>query len=110
MRCGGLEMAEFPSQADHDIAERANVAWGQAINGPHVAVLAAQMARREGFAAGLMAGARTLWKDADDFRAQADESRRVVDAGAYRLAADILHAWGNGLEIQANNPPAGVPA
>lgn len=32
-------------QADYDVAEKANVAWGRAINGPHVAVLAAQMAR-----------------------------------------------------------------
>lgn len=35
------------TQADYDIAARANVAWGQAINGPHVAVLAAAMARIE---------------------------------------------------------------
>ncbi len=33
------------TQADYDIAERANEAWGRAINGPHVAVLAAVMGR-----------------------------------------------------------------
>lgn len=49
--------ASVPSADDHAIAERANVEWGRAINGPHVAVLAAQMARQEGYAQGLAAAA-----------------------------------------------------
>lgn len=35
-----------PNESDYEVAERAMVAWGRAINGPHVAVLAAQMARQ----------------------------------------------------------------
>ena len=33
------------TQGDYDIADAANREWGAAINGPHVAVLAAAMAR-----------------------------------------------------------------
>lgn len=63
-----------------------------------------ELARREGHREGLMEGARTLWKAADDYLSLADSSRKVVEANAYKSAAAILHSWGNGLEIQANNP------
>jgi hypothetical protein len=39
--------ASIPNAADYACAERANSMWGAAINGPHVAVLAAMLARVE---------------------------------------------------------------
>ncbi len=102
-------MDDLPVQADIDIAERANVAWGRAINGPHVAVLAAQMARHEGRREGLMDAARTLWEAANNHHNLGRDSKTVLEKHAHELAAALLCSWGNGLEIQANNLPAGTP-
>lgn len=50
------------TQADYDVANRANVLWGRAINGPHVAVLSAAIARQLGFEQGAKAMRETLVK------------------------------------------------
>ncbi len=45
----GPECPRCPSSADYERAKRANVMWGAAINGPHVAVLASMLARVEAY-------------------------------------------------------------
>lgn len=90
-------MSGVPSQADYDVAERANDAWGRAINGPHVSVLAAEMARREGFREGLEYAAAI---------AKAHKPDRVVKGRS--LAAfdpedrEIIRAEENGEAIAAH--------
>lgn len=45
----GPNCPRCPTPHDYATAERANRMWGEVINGPHVAVLAAQMARADAF-------------------------------------------------------------
>lgn len=54
-----------------------------------------------GFKAGMLEACRTLHEAAVQHHKDADESRKVLDIHAHRLAAHILQSWANGLEINA---------
>lgn len=55
-----------------------------------------------GFVAGLREAGRTLREAANDHLRDSQQSAKVLEAQAHQLAAAILAAWANGLEINAD--------
>lgn len=56
----------------------------------------------DGFKTGMLEACRTLHEAAVQHHKDADDSRKVLDTHAHRLAAHLLQSWANGLEINAH--------
>ena len=54
----------------------------------------------DGFISGIEECIRQLRLGADDYEASAADSRKVAEAGGMKLAAGVLKAWANGIEMK----------
>lgn len=57
----------------------------------------------KGFYDGLMEAAATLRSVARDYRLESEASKKVLESQANELAAVLLLAWANGIEINADS-------